>query len=174
MKKRIAKLIVAATMAILVFLIWGSLFRKAKAEEAAERIRSLPDLVLFDINGNVFRTDQITSGPLLITYFHPECDHCRYEIASIFRSDLLDSDVKIILVSHADLSQIKLFMEQFDGRDYPALNVLHDPDLSFGEIFGTEVIPSNFIYNKDLQLIKAFRGETTTETILKYLHSSDK
>ncbi|MCK7540994.1 MAG: TlpA family protein disulfide reductase [Marinilabiliales bacterium] len=141
---------------------------------ASERIRSLPDLVLADINGNIFRTDEITSGPLLITYFHPECDHCRYEIASIFSSDLPDCDLRIILVSYADLSQIKLFMEQFDMRDYPLLNVLHDPDLSFREVFGTDVIPSNFIYNKDLQLIKAFRGETTTETILKYLHSSDK
>jgi len=173
MKKRIAKLIVAATMVILVFLIGGTLFRKAEAEEAAERIRSLPDLVLSDINGNVFRTDQIASGPLLITYFHPECDHCRYEIASIFSSDLVDSDLNIILVSHADLHQIKIFMEQFDMREYPFVNVLHDPDLSFSEIFGTDVIPSNFIYNTDLQLIKAFRGETTTETILKYLHSSD-
>jgi hypothetical protein len=174
MKKRIARLIVAITAILLIFLIGGTIIRKTKAEEALSRIMSLPDMVLIDMNGKTFRTGQITSGPLLITYFHPECDHCRYEIASILSSNLIESDLKLILVSHADRGQIELFVEQLDIKNYPGLHVLHDPYMCFGEIFRTDIIPSNFIYDSDLKLVKALRGEVTTETILKYLNSSDK
>ena len=173
MKRRIARLLIATCGVIVIFLIGGTIFKKIKAEEAVARIRSLPDMVFTDINGNIFRTDQISTGPLLITYFHPECDHCRYEISSILSCDLLNSNLTILLVSHADLSQIETFMEQFDKRDSPSLHVLHDQYLIFREVFGTDIIPSSFIYNSDLQLVKSFKGEVTTETILKYLQSSD-
>jgi hypothetical protein len=52
--------------------------------------------------------------------------------------------------------------------------VLSDTAFIFSELFRTDVIPSNFIYNKDLKLVKALRGETTIETITKYLQSDNQ
>jgi hypothetical protein len=47
--------------------------------------------------------------------------------------------------------------------------VLSDTAFVFSELFRTDVIPTNFIYDEDLKLIKILKGETTIETITKYL-----
>jgi len=64
----------------LILLIGGTIIKKAKAEVAAEKIRILSALVMADIKGNIFRTDQVESGTLFITFSHPERNHCKYVI----------------------------------------------------------------------------------------------
>lgn len=173
MKKLSGKLLLVLAFGFLVFLIGGTMIKKVQAEEAAEKIRSLPDLVMTDIWGNVFRTDQITSGPLLITFFHPECEHCRYEISSLLDCGLTDSQLKILLVSYADSVEIQSFMQHLGIPEASTMHILHDPDFRMSDLYGADIIPSNFIYDKDLQLVKVFRGATRPETLLKYLNSND-
>lgn len=173
MKKLAGKLLLMLTFGFLIFLISGTMIRKAKAEEAAEKIRNLPDLVMTDIRGNIYRTDQINSGPLLITFFHPECDHCRYEISSLLDSGLPDSKLTILLVSYADSGEIQSFMQQLDIADGSNLHILHDPDFKMSELFGAKIMPSNFIYNDSLQLVKIFKGSTRPEVMMKYLYGND-
>jgi len=173
MKKRAGILLLVLTFGLLIFLIGGTMIRKVKADEAAEKIRSLPDVVMTDIWGNVFRTDQITSGPLLITFFHPECDHCRYEISSLLDSGLPDSQLALLLVSYADRAEIQSFMHQLDIVEGSPLHILHDSDFKMSELFGADIMPSNFIYNDSLQLVKIFKGSTRPEAMMKYLYGND-
>ena len=174
MKKLAGKLLLILTFGLLILLIGGTIIKKAKAEEAAEKIRNLPDLIMTDIRGNIFRTDQITSGPLLITFFHPECDHCRYEISSLLGSGLSDSKIILLLVSYADRTDIQSFMQQLDIVDGSNLHVLHDLDFKMSDFFGVDIMPSNFIYNDSLQLVKIYKGSTRPEAMMKYLYSNDK
>lgn len=174
MKKLAGKLLLILTFGLLILLIGGTMIKKVKAEEAAEKISNLPDLVMTDIRGNIFRTDQINSGPLLITFFHPECDHCRYEISSLLDSGLPGSQLTLLLVSYADRTDIQSFMQQLDIVDGSNLHILHDSDFKMSELFGADIMPSNFIYNDSLQLVKIFKGSTRPEAMLKYLYSSDK
>jgi hypothetical protein len=44
-----------------------------------------------------------------------------------------------------------------------------DTAYALADIFSRNVIPSNYIYNKELKLVKALYGEYKIETILKYL-----
>lgn len=173
MKKRIGKFLLVLTLGLLIFLIGGTMIRKVKAEEAADKIRSLPDLVMKDIMGNFFKTDQITSGPLLITFFHPECDHCRYEISSLVSGDLLDSQLTILLVSYAESAEIQVFMQHIGIMDASIMHILLDTDFKMSDLYGANVMPSNFIYDKELRLVKVFKGATQPETILKYLNEND-
>ncbi len=85
------------------------------------------------------------------------------------KSDLPVSGTRIILVSSADKSVVINFLSQFDISDYPGITALIDTSYIFGAIFGNNMVPGNYVYNKDLDLVKAFNGEVKTETILKYL-----
>ena len=173
MKKLIGKLLFAVLSGLLVFLICGILIRKAKAEAAADKIKRLPDLVITDIGGDTLRTDQIHSGPLLITFFHPKCDHCRYEILSFMASDMLDNPLTVLIISYADKGEIQSFMQQLDIPDAPNLHIFHDPDFALSDLFGADIMPSNYLYNDSLRLVKVFKGSTRPEAILKFLYDHD-
>ena len=174
MKNLICKLLLTIMFGLLVFLICGFFIRMAKIEKASDRIKTLPDLVLRDIRGNTFRTSQIHTGPVLITFFHPECDHCKYEISSLLGSVLLDSPLTILLVSYADTSEILSFMQQFDINETSTLHIIYDPDFRMSDLFRADVLPSNFIYNDSLQLVKIFKGSTRPEAFMRYMFSDDK
>lgn len=173
MKRRLGKFLLAALFAVLIFLIVGILIKKAKAEEVIDKINKLPNLVLTDIIGNSFRTDKIESGPLLITFFHPECDHCRYEISSLLGSGLLDNDLTVLFVSSADKSEIQSFMCEIGMDGMSNLHVFHDPDFKISDLFRADIMPTNYLYSDSLYLVKVLKGSTRPETILKYLNAND-
>lgn len=173
MKKRIGKVLLVLVGGLLIFLTGGIITKKVKAEQAAEKIRILPVIVMKDIWGNSFTTDEISSGPLLITFFHPECDHCKYEISSLISTDLIDSQFTILLVSYAKVDDIQSFIQEIGNNDALNVQVLHDPDFRMSDMYRADVLPSNFIYDKELRLVKVFKGATKPETILKYLNGND-
>lgn len=172
MKRRMAKILLLVPISLVVLLTVAMRTRKARADGALERIRMFPDLALTDINGIEFFPARLTSGPLLITFFHPECDHCQYEISSLMSNDSLCCNVNIILVSYAGLSEIRSFLQEFRISDTSRLHIIHDPYLKMSEFFSANIIPSNFIYNDSLQLVKIFKGSVKPETIFKYLYDS--
>jgi len=173
MKKRIGKVLLVLIGGFLIFLIAGIMTKKVKAEQAAEKIRTLPELVMKDIWGNSVATDKILSGPLLITFFHPECDHCKYEISSLISTDWIDSQLTILLVSYAKVDDIQSFIQEVGNIEALNMHILHDPDFRMSDLYRADVLPSNFIYDKELKLAKVFKGATKPETIFKYLHGND-
>lgn len=174
MKKTVARLTVALILLTLLMLTAGIVKKAGKANEIAKRVKTLPDFTFPDVKGRLFSSSEITKGPLLITYFHPECEHCQYEISSLFKSNFLDGNTKVVLVSIAGPEMIREFIEQFKAENDTLLWVLSDTIMDFREIFGTEIIPSNFIYNENLELVKMMKGEIRTEAILKYLRNGDQ
>ncbi len=174
MKNLIRKILIVFISVLLVFLIIGILIRRVKAEQAYDRIKMLPDLVLTDIRGDTIRTSHIHNGPVLITFFHPECDHCVYEISSLFNSSLCDSLLTILLISNADRSEILSFMQKFNIDKTSDLHIIQDPEFRMNDLFGAAVMPSNFIYNDRLQLAKVFKGATKPEAFMRYLFRDDK
>ena len=173
MKRIAGKLLLLIPLSLIVLLTIAILTRKVRAEERAGRLRILPDLVMTDLKGVEYKTAQLSSGPLLIAFFHPECDHCRYELSSLKDIDTINSNVKIFLISHADRNQIGSFIRELKISDTGAIYIFHDPDLTLSKYFGADVIPSNFIYNDSLRLVKVFKGSVKPETIFKYLNGSN-
>jgi peroxiredoxin len=174
MKKGIAKVIVSLIVVFTVLLIVGTIMKKKKVDGFREKIGTLPYFTLPTIDGSIFKSSEISHGSLLITYFHPECEHCQYEISSLIQSNIPGSGVKILLISYEGSSKIRSFMQQFDIKNDSIFTVLSDTAFVFSEIFRTDVIPSNFIYDQDLRLVKILKGETTIETITKYLGSDNQ
>jgi peroxiredoxin len=174
MKKGLAKVVVTLIAVFVIILIAGTIRKKNKADDIRERISTLPDFTLPVIDGSIFNSSEISEGPLLVTYFHSECEHCQFEISSLIKSNIPGSGVKVLLISYEGCKKIKSFMQHFDVNNDSVFTVLSDTTFVFSELFRTEVIPTNFIYNEDLRLVKTLKGETTIETITKYLQSGNQ
>jgi thiol-disulfide isomerase/thioredoxin len=173
MKKIILGVLVFLIMLTLIFLVKGIVVKLNKKKQIAEQILRLPSFSFSTLSKKSFSSSEIKEGPVLIVRYHPECDHCKYEILELLESNIPDIVPKIYLVSSADPDSIKGFIKQFHLSDYPAITPLVDTAYLFGDIFGSEMVPSNYIYDEDLNLIKVFLGEVKTETILKYVRGSE-
>ena len=174
MKKGLAQVIIAFIAVFALLLIAGTITKKNKADDIREKINTLPYFTLAAIDGSIFNSSEISKGPLLITFFHSECEHCQYEISSLFQSNIPCSGVKILLISHEGSVKIRSFMQQFNMKGDSIFTVLSDTAFVFSDIFRTDVIPSSFIYGEDLRLVRILKGETTIETLTKYLRSDNQ
>jgi hypothetical protein len=153
----------------MTFLVSGILRKTESRNKISDRISRLPSFSFVTLTDETFNSSGIVKGPVLLIRFHPECEHCAYEISEILKSDIPSSGTKIILVSSAERDSLKSFLNQYNFSAYPSVIALADTSYSFGDIFGTDIVPSNYIYDKELALVKVMHGEVKTETILKYL-----
>jgi thiol-disulfide isomerase/thioredoxin len=169
LKTGIVILIIGLT-ATLTIGIYGKTLKKKMANE---RIKSLPVFSFKTLDDNIFRSDQLRREPVLILFFHPECEHCKYQITNLLKSELMFQGLQIILVSDAEKEAVKSFVKDYGLLKYTGLIILVDNTYSFKEYFGTDVVPSLFIYNKEHKLVRFFQGEVRQETVLKYLRQDD-
>jgi hypothetical protein len=172
MRKILLGAVVAVFTLLAAILITGVIRKVHNKALIKEKIATLPSFSFMTLTNKVFSSSEIQKGPLLIIRFHPECEHCRYEISEILKSNIPASDTKVILISSAHADSLRRFLNQFHYSDYKSVIALADTSYAFGDIFGSDVIPSNYIYNKELNLVKVMYGEVKTETIYKYLNGS--
>ena len=165
-------LIVFALSATLLGLGIGSKIQKQR--QIAEKIQQLPSFSFSTLTGKSFSSSEIRKGPVLVIRFHPECEHCQYEITEILKSNIPVSGTLVIMVSSADKDSIRKLFSQFDLSVYPAIIPLVDSSCIFGDIFGSDIVPSSYIYDKKLNLVKVLYGEVKTETIFKYLPGNEQ
>ena len=170
MRKIIQGVILIAFSLSMTLLIAGVIRKILKEKRIDEKMELLPSFSFMTMTRDDFHSSEIKNGPVLIVRFHPECDHCQYEISQIFRSDIPAIVSKALLISSAHPDSISNFLKQFNYSEYSSVVVLADTSDSFGSIFGKDIVPSNYIYNRELKLVKVLSGEVKTETIRKYLH----
>ncbi|HVN59275.1 MAG TPA: TlpA disulfide reductase family protein [Bacteroidales bacterium] len=168
--KAILKLIFSILfLGLFALILYGLVTRISRKSVTSKNIQHLPLFSFSTLNGQTFNSSEIKEGPVILVYFNPECDHCQFQIEEL--SHNLDSfpGLKIILVSPADRDLVSVFLE---GRfKNPGLNVtvLFDDSLKFESCFGKQSVPSLFIYDKKLRLVRLFNGEVKSETLTKYL-----
>lgn len=169
MKKYIIISLITIFLLAVSFFAFG-IIKKTKEKSLIEkRISKLPSFTFTSLDGISFTSDSITGGPILIVRFHPECEHCQYEISEILKSKIPESVNKVLLITSADRNMVIRFLDGFNISERQSVIPLLDTVLVFSEIFGDDIVPSNYIYNKDLELIKVLKGEYKIESILKYL-----
>jgi hypothetical protein len=154
-------------------LISGVSSKILKEKRINEKIAFLPSFSFTTLTNDDFHSSEIKKGPVLIVRFHPECEHCQYEISQILKSDIPSLVSKVLFISSDHPDSISKFFRQFNSIDYPSVITLADTSDSFSNIFGRDIVPSNYIYNKELKLVKVLPGEVKTETIRKYIQISE-
>jgi peroxiredoxin len=173
MRKIILSVFIVVFALSATFLLFGITGKIQKHKGITEKIQRLPSFSFMTLTNETFNSSEIRKGPVLVIRFHPECEHCQYEISEILKSNIPASGACVILVSSADPDSIRKFISQFDLSDCPAIITLTDTSNIFEDIFGSDKVPSNYIYNKELDLVKVLYGEVKTEAILKYLLGSE-
>lgn len=153
-----------------IFLTAGIVNKMQRHRQQSFKMSKLPSFVFLRLNNETFHSSEILNGPVLIIRFHPDCEHCQYEISEILNSNIPATGVKVILVSSSHPDSIQKFIDRFNCPVFPNVIPLADTSDLFGDIFGSDIIPSNFIYDSELNLDKVFYGEVKTATILNCIH----
>jgi peroxiredoxin len=172
MKKTLMVVFVIIIIGLTTFLIIGIVGKTHKSKIAKDRIKTLPIFSFRTLNDTMFRSDQIKEGPVLILFFNPECEHCQYQITTLFKNWAETSGIHVLLISNAEKEAIRNFVMKNNLPDYPGIVILADETYSFRDYFGTALVPVTFIYDKKLRLVRYFQGEVRPETILKYLRQA--
>ena len=168
--KRAIKIILPVLFIVILSILIISMVGKANSQkEALARISTLPDFSMKMLSGETFHTSQIDKGPVLIVHFHPECDYCKEELSEIISSDIPEMTEYILLVSSAHAESVKAMFSGFCPELNNNLIALVDTSYLFIRLFEGAVVPSNYIYNNELRLLKLIKGKVRTETILQLL-----
>jgi len=173
MRKKLKLILIILIIGIFSLLIYGISARASRIKNLEKRILSLPEFSFNTIDGQVFKSESIKSGPVLIAYYHPECEHCRYEINELFNNLKQIPDTKILLISFAQRDSIIAFIGERINYTDKNVFLLIDDSLKFINYFQTNAIPSTFIYDKELKLKRIFRGEVKPEAIINLLKVND-
>ncbi len=174
MKKLILIVLILIFVSGLLFLVWGSIQKLQEKNQLAEEINRLPQFSLLSLENDSFSSSEIEEGPLLIVNFHPDCEHCQYEISELLNSNIIESDIKLILVTFAVPDTVRKFLKGCNHAGKHNFTTLIDTAFIFGDIFGRNYIPSNYLYDRELNLIEVFYGEYKTETIIKCFNLSEQ
>jgi hypothetical protein len=173
MKKVILSILIFVLTAAIAFLIFNTISKIHNQKYFADKIKKLPDFSFLSLDNTSFSSSEIKEGPALIVHFHPECEHCKNEISELLKSNIWQSGTTVILVSNAIQDSVIQFLNKFSARGKEGLITLIDTGYVFGDIFGKDIIPSNFLYDRELNLIDVLYGEYKIETILKRLSISE-
>lgn len=156
-----------------ILLLFGSsIIERIKQKTIIEnKIQTIPEFIFCDLLGEEFNSSCINkNNSYLIIYFHPECDHCHYEAEQIGLNNDLFYNFQIIMISTASRESVKDFANNYHLLEFDNITVLIDTLDVFHNTFGPNPFPTSFIYNKDRELVKQFKGEVSTEALLKYLN----
>jgi hypothetical protein len=173
MKKVVLGVIIFVFTVALAFLIFNVISKLHNQKYFVDKIKELPDFSFLSLDNTSFSSSEIKEGPVMIVHFHPECKHCQYEISELLKSDILESGTKVILITSAIQDSVIQFRNRFTTMGTERLIILLDTAYIFGNIFGKDIIPSNYLYDRELNLIDALYGEYKIETIINRLNGSE-
>ncbi len=170
--RKIAKYFVIIILGFVVgYMVVLITDKYSEKKEAETRIQTLPDVVFTSVFGdtiNLLAFDQ--TQPLVLVYFHPECEHCQYEAQEIGQNATAFSNCQLVMVTYDDsLQRVKNFCETYHLWEIDNIEVLLDTENQFKKVFGRAVAPSVYIY-ENRKLKKQFLGETKLEAILDALN----
>lgn len=171
MAKQIIKKILLVGIIIFVLIGGYYIYQKIEQKKAlAQHIVSLPEFSFTQTDGKPFTSENIAQNTSVIfLYFNTECSYCWYEIQDIKEHISEFKDTQLVFVSKEESYKIREFAQN-EGLDKVSNVIfLQDSLGKFVTIFGSNHIPSLFVYNSTHQLVFQYKGQTRAKTILKYL-----
>jgi thiol-disulfide isomerase/thioredoxin len=173
MRKIILGSVIVVGVLFTSLLVIGIIRKIQNHKLITEKIARFPSFCFMTLSNESFNSTEIKKGPVLVVHFHPECEHCQYEISEILKSNIPTLFSSVILISSAHPDSIIKFLNRLNYSDYASVIPLVDTSYNFESIFGSGIVPSSYIYNKRLNLVKILHGEVKTETIIKCLQESE-
>lgn len=156
---------------MLVLLTQGVFKEYLNQKGILDAINSLPDVHFLSLDGDsVSLSGFDPSRPLVIRYFHADCDHCRQEALELSARAELFNDIQVVMITPDDsVDRILSYAEEYHLFQIDNLIILMDTHQQFKKRFGNAMIPSTYIYDQNQNLLHRFMGETHPEAILNLL-----
>ncbi len=158
-------------LSLIIYLSIRS-FEQLKERKTAENssLRLPSNLHFQKLDNTSFSYDSLKSkGFYIIIYFNTECDYCQNEIKSLIQNSFLLENTSVLLISAESKDRIIKFKKTWNPHNNSNLIYLSDSSNLFFSLFGTNVVPSTFIYNKNKNLIHKYNGEVDFSIILKQI-----
>ncbi|MBT3386121.1 MAG: redoxin domain-containing protein [Prolixibacteraceae bacterium] len=168
--RKILKLVIVVLLLLIVgYLIYNVTAGYKNSIIAEQKAQTLPNVQFISLEGASVNLQSYDKNiPLVIIYFHPGCEHCRYEANEVGQNAAAFKNCQLVMVTADDsLQRVKQFCNTYHLWEVDNIEVLLDKNNLFKKNFGKAIIPSVYIYNRERKLKKKFLGETKPEAIIE-------
>lgn len=160
--------IVLATISFLAFKIFNTANKKNSTEKATA---TLPAFTFYNLQNQPVNNGSLQkSKSTVFIYFNTGCEHCQYETEQILKNEKQLHHSQVLMISRQPARELMAFDTAHELSSYPFIRLLRDSANSFHETFGTAMVPSIFIYNREQKLVKKYLGETKIENLIQAVH----
>jgi thiol-disulfide isomerase/thioredoxin len=150
---------------VLVFKIRSQLKHK---KEIATTTASLPLFEYTTLAGRKTRNNPDSPKTKLLFFFNTDCEHCQAEAQLLAENSKSLELAEVYFLSNEDLSVIQNFSDKY-FKNAPSFTVAKVDVGVSARVFGVNTYPYVFIYSKDNQLLKTFKGEVKLEALTQYV-----
>jgi thioredoxin-related protein len=169
MKKILGSLLILVTLSLVGWMIYASVKTLNKKEALIDSISQVPKFSLqLPDSASISIWRDFTESPLLLIYFNSECEYCNAEAKEIVEKQEQLEGIEMIFISLEPFHKIKQFGDSIGLTHLPNVLLGKIDEQTADEILGITSAPQLFIYNKEGQLTKQFKGSTKIEAIIKY------
>lgn len=135
---------------------------------AGRPLGKIPPFEVQRLDGPVMTAKDIPAGkPSIFIYFRSDCDHCLEEINELSAEGGLLKDCMIVLVSEEELDTLKKFAEGSGLAKFPFIHITRDVDEKWKKSFHPVGTPAIFVYDRNRNFVKQFRGKATVKELRK-------
>lgn len=122
--------------------------------------KGLPMIDLTLIDGDRYTNRDVKSGPLVLIYFSPDCDHCQQFISSLLQRESLIKKRQVLLASFVEVDQLARFGIGLGINRYPDLKMgTEGESFRIARALGIRKFPYIALYDSARNLIRTFEGE---------------
>ena len=154
--------------------VWKAKRERAKQTEAVLKKmgtglgigKSLPDVVLADLEGVDTRLSDLLSDRTVIVFFRTDCSYSRAELAALKEATARTKDQScFILISNSDQAELWEVKQKL-GLSCP---ILYDRDTQYGRQLGVKTAPLNFVVDRTLKITDVVSGALTGKEIKDFM-----
>ena len=169
MKKKLTLFLLGSILGLLIYYGHNTISKHQLKEQLVELIKYLPNCTFYDLNEHIVSIKNLSKQNLVLVYFHPECEHCQYEVEELYKHQHKFLNTQILMISPAPLQHLKKFNHKYDLDSSDNISVLWDKEFKFDTYFGASIFPTVIIY-QDTKFVKTYKGEVKIEAIIKHLN----
>lgn len=171
--KNIKLIIVISILLVSAIMLFHIIMKIKNNKEISHNLREIPEFRLQRVfKDGYFTNDSLfkNNNSVLIIYFNTECKYCNYQIRYINEQLVKFKDFQVLLISIEEPDILKQYFTTSDLINRDFIYILFDKEMQFERVFGKCPFPTSFIYNRNKELVKIFKGEVKVEALLRYLN----
>lgn len=167
MKKILFTIVGACIIFILSYFV-VQIFQKAEEQQLVKENREeIPIVVLQDMTGKEFSTQNIPIKDFtLFIFFNPDCHFCQLKAEEMQKKANEFNKFNIYFISTTTEKEIQNFSEKYNLNKTENINFLHDGFNTFSTTVGANTVPFLMLYS-DNRLIKTYKGSVKLDLVLE-------